>query len=654
VAPPSSTKSRPGRALAVLLALIVIMLVAIIGKDASHPGHWGRNFHVQLGLDLSSGTTVTLRAVTTNQRQPSSADMATAISIMEARVNGAGFTGAVVQQQGSDIITVAVPGKGSQQVVKLVGTTALLRFRQELLAAPNYASAVPVPAPTPSASPSPSASASAKGKASAKPSPSPSASASTSGAALGPAGSGSGGQSLTARSRQLAAKPMPRASASPKRGGSASPSPSATASPSASPTATQRPPKLATTADGQGNAAALSAPVKALFDKLNCADPNWQKKVYNNDPTKWDNPNSQIVACDASGNKVALAKSTVLGTMVTGASATLSTTSTDWQVNLNFNGAGTKAFGAITSSMFSAYGAGSATNPTDQVLDSLAIVLDGKIVSNPLINQGAIPGGQAQITGNFTQQQATSLANVLSYGALPLTFKNQSTESVSPQLGSSQLHAGLIAAGIGLILVVLYSFFYYRGLGIVSVSSLITAALLTYLSVVLLSKYQGFSLSLAGVAGLIVAIGITADSFVVYFERLRDEVRDGRSLRAAVERGWQRARRTILVSDTVSFLAAALLWYFAIGDVKGFAFTLGLTTVIDVVVVFLFTKPMITILARTKFFGNGHPLSGLDPVRLGARAPWRGAKARVAASPAAGGAASATATPRARTTPKEA
>jgi preprotein translocase subunit SecD len=650
----------------VLLALIVIMLVAIIGKDASHPGHWDRNFHVQLGLDLSSGTTVTLRAVTTNQRQPSAADMATAISIMEARVNGAGFTGAVVQQQGSDIITVAVPGKGSQQVVKLVGTTALLRFRQEMLAAPNYASAVPVPAPTPS--PSPSASASAKGKASAKPSPSPSASASTSGAALGPAGSGSGGQSLTARSRQLAAKPMPRASASPKRGSSASPSPSATASPSASPsasrTATQGPPKLATTADGQGNAAALSAPVKALFDKLNCADPNWQKKIYNNDPTRWDNPNSQIVACDASGNKVALAKSTVLGTMVTGASATLSTTSTDWQVNLNFNGAGTKAFGAITSSMFSAYGAGSATNPTDQVLDSLAIVLDGKIVSNPLINQGAIPGGQAEITGNFTQQQATSLANVLSYGALPLTFKNQSTESVSPQLGSSQLHAGLIAAGIGLILVVLYSFLYYRGLGIVSVSSLITAALLTYLSVVLLSKYQGFSLSLAGVAGLIVAIGITADSFVVFFERLRDEVRDGRSLRAAVERGWQRARRTILVSDTVSFLAAALLWYFAIGDVKGFAFTLGLTTVIDIVVVFLFTKPMVTLLARTSFFGNGHPLSGLDPARLGARAPWRGAK-RVTARPATGGAGAtaraqapttqqARTTPRARTTPEEA
>ena len=650
--PPSSPRSRPGRALAALLALIVIMLVSIVGKDAFHPGSWHRDFHVQLGLDLSSGTTVTLKAVTSNHAQPSSANMATAISIMEARVNGAGFTGAVVQQQGSDIITVAVPGKGSQQVVKLVGTTAQLRFREELLAAPNYSTAAPVPTPTPSASPSTSATASPSPSTSATASPSPS----TSGAALGPAGAGSGGQSLTARSRRLPAKPKLSSSAS-ATGASASPSPSASPSSSASPspTASASPPgaRLSTTADGQGNAALVSAPVKALFDKLNCADPNWQKKIYGNDPTRWDNPNSQTVACDANGNKVVLAKSTVLGTMVTGATATLSTTNGSWQVNLAFDGAGTNAFGAITSSMFSAYGAGSASNPADQVLDSLAIVLDGKIVSNPLINQGAIPGGQAQITGSFTQQQATSLANVLSYGHLPLTFTKQSVESVSPQLGSAQLRAGLIAAGVGLILVVLYSFLYYRGLGIVSVSSLLTAALLSFLAVVMLSKYQGFSLSLAGVAGLIVAIGITADSFVVFFERLRDEVRDGRSLRAAVERGWQRARRTILVSDTVSFLAASLLWYFAIGDVKGFAFTLGLTTVIDVIVVFLFTKPMVTLLARTRFFGDGHRLSGLDPARLGARAPWRGTR-RVTARPAAGGAASATARPQARTSPKEA
>ena len=206
---------------------------------------------------------------------------------------------------------------------------------------------------------------------------------------------------------------------------------------------------------------------------------------------------------------------------------------------------------------------------------------------------------------------------------MPLDLKPLYVTSVSAQVGRNQLEAGLIAAAIGLLLVVVYSFLYYRGLGIVSVSSLAIAALITFLAVVLLSKYQNFKLELSGIAGLIVAIGITADSFVVYFERLRDEVREGKQLRPAVESGWKRARRTILVSDTVSFLAALLLYYFAIGEVKGFAYTLGLTTLIDIVVVFLFTKPMVTILAGTKFFGDGHPMSGLDPARLGAKTPWR-------------------------------
>jgi preprotein translocase subunit SecD len=652
VAPPSSTKSRPGRALAVLAALIIVMLVGILGKDAFQPAKWQSNFRVQLGLDLSSGTTVTLKAVTVHNTQPSAAAMTTAIAIMNSRVNGAGFTGAVVQQQGSNVITVAVPGKGGAQVVKLVGTTAQLRFRQVLLEASNTSLAAPVPTPTPSApaSPSPSAPASpsAKASSSAKVSPTPSSSA----AALGAPGAASGGHSLSSAARQLAARP--RAAASAKPTSSASPTASASPSPSATtPPAT----RLSTTADAQGNAALVSAPVKALFDKLNCADPNWQQKIYNGDPTKWDDVNSQVVSCQfikqANGAvvpvKYALAKATVVGTMVTAATATLSTTSTSWQVNISFNGAGTTAFGNLTTSMFDTYGNNG--NPTSP-LDQLAVVLDGNIVSSPNVISPST-AGQTMITGGFNEQQATLLANQLSYGHLPLTFKNQSTDSISPELGSSQLHAGLIAAGIGLLLVVLYSFLYYRGLGLVSVSSLIIAALLSYLSVVLLSKYQGYSLSLSGVAGLIVAIGITADSFVVFFERLRDEVRDGRSLRAAVERGWQRARRTILVSDTVSFLAALMLWYFSIDDVKGFAFTLGLTTMIDIIVVFLFTKPMVTLLARTRFYGNGHPLSGLDPARLGARTPWRGAK-RVTARPATSGAAGATARPQARTTPKEA
>jgi preprotein translocase subunit SecD len=283
----------------------------------------------------------------------------------------------------------------------------------------------------------------------------------------------------------------------------------------------------------------------------------------------------------------------------------------------------------------------------------LAVVLDGELqgsppqVTQPISNSGEINGG----TGGFSQGQATTLANVLKYGSLPLSFRNLETSSVSASLGADQLSAGLFAALVGLLLVVVYSFIYYRGLGVVSVLSLAIAATLSYLSVVLLSDYAGFTLTLAGIAGLIVAIGITADSFIVYFERLRDEVREGRSLRAAVERGWGRARRTILVSDTVSFLAALLLYIISQGDVRGFAFTLGLTTLIDVVVVFLFTKPMITLLARTKFYGQGHPLSGLDPARLGARAPWRGGGGpRPAVTGNAGGATAA----RTSTTTREA
>ncbi len=413
---------------------------------------------------------------------------------------------------------------------------------------------------------------------------------------------------LTAARAKASATPSPSASAS----GGASPSASASATP---PPASSS--GVSTVAGASGNAALVSAPVKAQFNKLNCANPNWKQQVgYTNE--QYNNPNIQTVSCGSLSGvtyKFVLDKAHVLGKDIKSANATQSTTSVDWQTNLNFNSAGGAAFGKITEQMFSKYGAQSA-------LDQLAVVLDGKVISFPVI-QGAITGGSAQITGSFSQSQATYLANVLNYGALPLTFTKESVNSISPSLGSDQLHAGLLAGAIGLLLVVLYCLLYYRGLAIVAVSSLVIAAVLVFEAIILLGKYQNFALELSGVAGLIVAIGITADSFVVFFERLRDEVRDGRTLRTAVERGWKRARRTVLVSDTVSFLAAALLWYFSIGEVKGFAFTLGLTTIIDVVVVFLFTKPMITLLARTKFFGQGHRYSGLDPARLGARTPWR-------------------------------
>jgi preprotein translocase subunit SecD len=598
VAPPTKTAPHPGRALAALGALIVIMLLGILGGNLFSPGQWHKDFRIGLGLDLSSGTQVTMLATTPNGATPSSAEMNEAISIITSRVNGTGNSGATVQTQGNNIITVSVPGKTTQQTVALVSTTALLRFREVLLYQAYQGATTPAASASPSSSASPSASASPTAKAT------PSASATS--------------------TAKTSAKIVPAASPSPSPSATSTATPKTSASASASPSPSPTP---TTSSTATGDPSKVKPEVLALFNKLTCkpgeSDSAWKAQVGYTQSSDWDNPDAQIVSCDSSGGKYALDVAKVLGENVTNATAELSTNNNQWQVILTFDNAGTSAFGTLTTNLYDNYYSGAQTgNQNDASLDQVAIVLDGNVVSAPEIDT-SIPGGNAQITGNFTQAQATQLQNILKYGHLPLKLTPQSVQSVSPTLGRNQLDAGLLAAAIGLTLVVIYSFLYYRGLGLVSVSSLLVAALLTTLSVILLSKYQNFTLSLAGVAGLIVAIGITADSFVVFFERLRDEVRDGKQLRPAVEAGWKRARRTILVSDTVSFLAALLLYYFAISDVKGFAYTLGLTTIIDVVVVFLFTHPMMTLVARTKFYGNGHRWSGLDPARLGARAPWR-------------------------------
>jgi preprotein translocase subunit SecD len=594
-----------------LLVLIVAMLLGVLGPKLFAPSQWEHRFKVGLGLDLSSGTQVTLQAQTLSGKAPSADEMNAAVGVIEGRVNGTGNSGAQVQPQGTDLIIVTVPGKGSQQTIQLVSSTALLMFRQVLLYEPYGATSTTTPAATPStsASASPSASPSASGTSSAKATPSASATSTA----------------------KTSAKIVPAASASSSPSATASASGSASASPSGSPSASpSASPSSSASSTTFGNPSLVNKNVLKDFNKLTCKPGDtqaWKSQVGYQDTTPYNNPDVQVVACGSAGagqwGKFALDVAKVKGTEVTAASAGLSTTSNQWQVNLTLNGQGAAAFSTLTSHLYNTYyAAGQAGNQNSAVLNQVAVSLDGNVVSSPQII-GAIAGGNAQITGNFTQAEATQLQNELKFGSVPLDLKTLFVTSVSAQVGKNQLDAGLIAAAIGLMLVVVYSFFYYRGLGLVSVSSLLIAATITYLAVVLLSLYQNFTLELAGIAGLIVAIGITADSFVVYFERLRDEVREGKQLRPAVESGWKRARRTILVSDTVSFLAALLLYYFAIGEVKGFAYTLGLTTLIDIVVVFLFTKPMVTLLARTKFFGNGHPMSGLDPARLGAKTPWR-------------------------------
>lgn len=380
---------------------------------------------------------------------------------------------------------------------------------------------------------------------------------------------------------------------------SASPSAEATTDPSAAPSPTASP-------TDASDLAWITPELQERFDAFDCA--SLAQVGANVAPT--DEP---LITCEQDGSiKYILGPVEVEGERIADARAGLivsptGVTTNEWGVFIEFDGEGTTQFRAVTERLVTF---------TD-VRNQFAIVLDGSVISAPRTNV-AITDGRPQISGNFTEESALTLADQLKFGALPIGFEIQSSENISATLGVSQLQSGIIAGIIGLILVGFYAFFQYRALGGVVLASLVVAAVLTYLIITYLSNQQGFRLSLAGVAGLVISIGVIADSFIVYFERVRDELRDGRSVDGAVEAGWKRAWRTILISDVINFLAAVVLFVLAVGNVRGFAFTLGITTIVDIIVVALFTHPLMQLLGRTRFFGGGHPLSGLDPKALGA------------------------------------
>ncbi|MFF2410883.1 protein translocase subunit SecD [Streptomyces sp. NPDC058092] len=559
---PAGGQGRPGRSLALILIAMVALTGGMFLADQPTP---------RLGIDLAGGTSITLEAKSEPGQESAinKTNMDTAVQIMERRVNGLGVSEAEVQTQGDRNIIVNIPkGTNSAQAREQVGTTAKLYFRPVLTVAQG------TPTPTPSASssgkPSPSASPSASASDKEKASATPSASASTQGRAV---------------TDGLKADVTP----SPKASGSAATTPEPSAS---APSAAEE---------------AAAAKLQKQFAALDCSS-----KASRAEAARGAKPTDTVVACSSEGDaKYVLGPAEVSGTEVDNAKAGFDQQRGMWVVNMEFTKKGSKEFQTITKKL------SALQSPQNQ----FAISLDGEVVSAPQVNTTL--SGSAEISGSFTQQSADDLANVLSYGALPLSFKEQSVTTVTAALGGEQLQAGLIAGAIGLALVVIYLVAYYRGLALIALLSLLASGILTYTLMSLLGPAIGFALNLPAVCGAIVAIGITADSFIVYFERIRDEIRDGRTLRPAVQRAWPRARRTILVSDFVSFLAAAVLFVVTVGKVQGFAFTLGLTTLLDVVVVFLFTKPVMTLMARTKFFSSGHPWSGLDPKRLGAKPPLR-------------------------------
>jgi preprotein translocase subunit SecD len=589
---PPKTLAR--RALIALTVLVVALGGVLAGSIVWSDGQ----ATPKLGLDLKGGTQIILEPRGKAGQTVSAAQLNQARDIIVQRVDSNGVSGAEVTTQGDRNIVVSIPEIPTQAVRDAISKSSQMQFR------PVLAVASGVPQPAPSASPSASPSAAASG--SATPSASPTAASSASPAPTSTSNSAVN-EALTA------ASPTPSPTASP----SASPSAAASPAPSAKPSGSTAAP------NGPTDLAWITPEVQQRFTALNCADPGALDTIE-------DDPAKPLVTCGVDdGAKYILGPVVVSGDHISDASAGYQTNqqgvpTSRVEIALSFDAEGTKQYADISRTMVAL--------PSPQ--NQLAATLDSRVIVAPQFNE-AIPNGRASITGNFTIESARALADQLKFGALPLSFEEQSSVDISPTLGSEQLRYGLVAGLIGLLLVVGYSLVQYRVLGFVTIASIVVAALLTYLTITVLGWAQNYRLDMAGVTGLIVAIGFTADSFIVYFERVRDELRDGRSLASAVQTAWGRAKRTILIADGVNFLAAIVLYLLASSSVRGFAFTLGLTTLIDILIVFWFTHPVLTLLTRLPFFRDGHPWSGLDPRRLGVTTTRYAGRGRFTSAPPA-------------------
>ena len=616
----------PGRRLLTLLLAIVVGYSALAFGTATHrttmtPG---------LALDLEGGTQIILTPTTADGSEITDENVNEAIEVIRQRVDASGVSEAQISRQGGQNIVVSLPGKPSQATLELVRTSAVMYFRPVLRilpgsaqqAAKNIASQNPSGAPTSAPTSQPSAQAQAQ--------PDPNGG----GEATQPPADSTGAEEGSGEGEQ------------------ATPTPAPTAQPTAQSTAQPRTPEeiAKQLADVNQDGVISSDPLPAQ-DKTNSSD-SWitEKLLYDgymtdcSDPKnltgQTQDPKVAVISCSKEAGSqhqgaYILGPAEITGTELKSANSGLETDSRgqatqQWVVSLAFNADGTKKFSELSKRLLayrdqaSAAGAQGAQNPQAQSSGDkaqFAIVLDGLTIMASGFNEtvhSPITDGRVQITGGFTQNQANTLANQLSFGSLPLSFTVQSEQQISATLGTEQLRNGLIAGLIGFALIILYLAWQYRGLAVVAVASLVVAAAGTYLVIAALSATMGYRLSLAGVAGLIISIGITVDSFIIYFERVRDEVRQGRTLRTAIDEGWKHARRTILVSDAVNLVAAIVLYFLAVGGVQGFAFTLGVTTCVDLAIIIFFTHPLMEWIIRFRFFGEGHRLSGLDPEHLGA------------------------------------
>ncbi len=563
--PPSQGSAHPLRLLGVYAVLLAVIyaLVFFAGDHSPTP---------KLGIDLQGGTRVTLTARTPDGSKPSQDSLRRAQTIIENRVNGLGVSGSEVVIDGDNLV-ITVPGDDGGQA-KALATTAKLYIRPVLSAVPAVG-----------------------GKASSQ--------------TAGTAGTATPG--TVPDTTQLnpdgtvPTQPAPTTEATPTTESepAAESIPQPRVFPAQAPTSPPAPPGGLTPQEQAKKEIADAKATRQSTDQtvqqaaMAAIDCNKSDPLAGN-----DDPNLPLVTCSTDGKEIFLLdKSRIDGQEIQNATSGLNQQQARHEVNLEFKSGGSDAWAALTG---------------EYINKRVAFVLDSKVVSAPVVQSGPQQGGRTTISGSFTAASAKELANTLKYGSLPLSFQTSEAETVSATLGLSSLRAGLLAGAIGLAVVLLYCLLYYRMLGFLAGFSLIASGVAVYGIIVLLGRWIGFTLDLAGIAGLIIGIGLTADSFVVFFERIKDEMREGRSFRSAVPRGWQRAQRTNLSGKTVSLIASVVLYILAAGQVKGFAFTLGITTVLDVIVLYLVTAPLMMLASRSSFWAKPS-VNGLGAIQEVAR-----------------------------------
>lgn len=614
------TKNKALRTLIFFAVIVVALAGTLVGSTIFSDG----SYAPKLAIDLEGGTQLILTPKNTEAKAKaiSDADIEQAIEVIRQRIDASGVAEAEIARNGQENISVGIPGNPSEETLALIQQSAVMRFRTVLLSAPGNATNNEDPqallgqltgAAAPAGQNQPAAGETGDQKTQTT------VGEGNNTVTIPPSAPAETGQtqSLVFNSTDPNATPTPSApNQTAPANTPAAQQPSSAAIPFDE--LMKEAEKYPDTPAGQSNVINdrkhITVRDMFIFNHLDCTDPASLKGGSLDDPKK------NLVACSKEGyEKYILGPEVLSGTDLVSASSGMGTNQQgnatgQWEVALKLDADGAKKFDEVAKVLYPNQSKGTNRNPDN---NRFAIVLDSLVVSAPGVNAPAF-GGSASISGSLTRESSATLANQLQFGSLPLNFEQQSKQTISATLGGEHLKVGFYAAIVGLVLVVLYLLQQYHALAGLATASLFLAGGIVYLAVAILSWAMGYRLSLAGVVGLIVAVGVTMDSFIIYFERIRDEVRDGKPLATAVETGWDRAKRTIVVSDIVNIVAAVVLYVLAVGGVQGFAFTLGLTTLVDLGIIFLFTHPMMSLLIKTRYFGEGRKFSGLDPLHLGA------------------------------------